>query len=147
MTQHAPCPKCASQEAKKVNFTWWGGMLGPRTMNHVLCKSCGTAYNGKTGESNDRAIAKWKNVRFENAPCPKCASQKAKAIEFTWWGGLLGPRMLNHVKCTACGMAYNGKTGKSNRQAITIYTAVATVVAAFLMAVILPLLMAVILRR
>jgi hypothetical protein len=61
-------------------------------------------------------------------PCPNCASDKAEAIGFTWWGGVVGPKMLNHVKCTQCGTTYNGKTGKSNQTAIAIYLAVSAVV-------------------
>ena len=45
-------------------------------------------------------------------PCPNCASDKAVALDFTWWGGLVGPKMFTHVKCTKCGTTYNGKTGK-----------------------------------
>jgi hypothetical protein len=43
--------------AKRVGFTWWGGMLGPKLFTHVKCAQCGQAYNGKTGRSNDTAIA------------------------------------------------------------------------------------------
>jgi predicted nucleic-acid-binding Zn-ribbon protein len=60
-------------------------------------------------------------------PCPKCASEKAEAIGFTWWGGIVGPKMFTHVKCTQCGTTYNGKTGKSNQQAISIYVTVSTI--------------------
>ncbi|MEO8041040.1 MAG: hypothetical protein ABI646_00400 [Acidobacteriota bacterium] len=35
-------------------------------------------------------------------PCPKCGGPAAK-LKFTWWGGILGPKMLTHVKCTSCG--------------------------------------------
>jgi rubredoxin len=59
--------------------------------------------------------------------CPNCASDKAEAIGFTWWGGIVGPKMFTHVKCTKCGTTYNGKTGKSNQQAIAIYVAVSTI--------------------
>ncbi|WP_310411361.1 hypothetical protein [Chamaesiphon sp. OTE_8_metabat_110] len=62
-------------------------------------------------------------------PCPKCASDRAAAIGFTWWGGIVGPKMFTHVKCTKCGTTYNGKTGKSNQMAIAIYLSVSTVVA------------------
>ena len=62
--------------------------------------------------------------------CPKCGSTGHKPVTFTWWGGLLGPKMLNHVKCLACGYCYNGKTGRSNDTAIAIYVAVAFVIAA-----------------
>jgi predicted nucleic-acid-binding Zn-ribbon protein len=60
-------------------------------------------------------------------PCPKCASDKAELIGFTWWGGIVGPKMFTHVKCTKCGTTYNGKTGKSNQQAIAIYVTVSTI--------------------
>lgn len=42
-------------------------------------------------------------------------------MKFTWWGGLLGPKLLTHVKCRACGKQYNGKTGKDNTTNIVIY--------------------------
>jgi hypothetical protein len=58
------------------------------------------------------------------ASCPNCGSTAKKPVTFTWWGGLLGPKMLNHVKCLGCGTAFNGKTGKSNNTAIAIYAGV-----------------------
>lgn len=54
-------------------------------------------------------------------PCPKCRSAGAERITFTWWGGLLGSRLINHVRCPACRYAYNGKTGKDNTAAIVVY--------------------------
>src|SRR5947209_6924685 len=44
--------------------------------------------------------------------CPKCGDPRSKQVAFTWWGGLIGPRLLSHVKCLTCGTAYNGKTGR-----------------------------------
>ncbi|HLA42157.1 MAG TPA: hypothetical protein VJZ27_01905 [Aggregatilineales bacterium] len=55
-TNVAPCPKCGQRNAKKINFTWWGGALGPRLSNHVKCNNCGTAYNGTTGNYNTMFI-------------------------------------------------------------------------------------------
>jgi predicted nucleic-acid-binding Zn-ribbon protein len=60
-------------------------------------------------------------------PCPKCASEKAVAVDFTWWGGIVGPKMFTHVKCIQCGTTFNGKTGKSNQTAIAIYVTVSTI--------------------
>ncbi|MFM9961361.1 MAG: hypothetical protein ACKV2Q_09050 [Planctomycetaceae bacterium] len=57
MSEFVPCPECSSNKAVKVSFTWWGGMLGPSLFTHVKCPECGAAYNGKTGKSNDTAIA------------------------------------------------------------------------------------------
>ena len=55
-------------------------------------------------------------------------------MSFTWWGGLIGPRILTHVKCPRCGHAYNGKSGKDNTTGIVIYSCVvAFVVFGFVM--------------
>lgn len=56
MNQYAPCPKCGSTDAKPVGYTMWGGYIGPKLLSHVKCQNCGTAYNGKTGQSNNLAI-------------------------------------------------------------------------------------------
>jgi uncharacterized Zn finger protein len=66
----------------------------------------------------------------EYAPCPKCGGVKAKKIGYTWWGGAVGPKLYNHVKCESCGTAYNGKTGQSNTSNIVIYIIVSTVIVA-----------------
>ncbi len=63
------------------------------------------------------------------APCPKCRNSAAEKMSFTWWGGLLGPKLLTHVKCRACGNAYNGKSGKDNTTNIVIYSVVVGVLA------------------
>jgi hypothetical protein len=65
----------------------------------------------------------------EYQPCPKCSSSRAKKVSFTWWGGVVGPSLLTHVKCQDCGAAYNGKTGRSNTGAIVIYSVVVGVIA------------------
>jgi hypothetical protein len=64
----------------------------------------------------------------ESAPCPKCSNRYARKIDFTWWGGLIGPKMFNHVKCLQCGQTYNSKTGKSNFTAIVIYQVIVLIV-------------------
>ena len=53
----------------------------------------------------------------------------ATLVSFTWWGGLLGPRLFTHVQCHRCGTCCNGKTGNGNTTAIAIYVAVGTVIA------------------
>ena len=59
------------------------------------------------------------------APCPQCNTSDAEKLKFTWWGGVLGPKLLTHVKCQACGKKYNGKTGRDNTVNIIIYGLVA----------------------
>ena len=61
------------------------------------------------------------------APCPRCRQFAAEKVSFTWWGGLIGPKLLSHVKCRACGSGYNGKTGKDNTTGIVIYSVVIAV--------------------
>ncbi|MDT5063473.1 MAG: hypothetical protein QOH63_3932 [Acidobacteriota bacterium] len=39
-------------------------MIGPRMLSHVKCRSCGTAYNGKTGQSNTTGIVIYSVVLF-----------------------------------------------------------------------------------
>lgn len=54
---YVPCPRCGKADSAKVGFSWWGGYLGPKLLTHVRCPHCQTAYNGKTGKSNDTGIA------------------------------------------------------------------------------------------
>jgi transposase-like protein len=56
--------------------------------------------------------------------CPLCGSPHSRKVKFTWWGGALGPALFSHVKCLACGAAYNSKTGKSNTAAVTLYVVI-----------------------
>ena len=62
------------------------------------------------------------------APCPKCRSANAERLKFTWWGGVLGPKLLNHVKCPACGHKFNGMTGADNTARIAIYMGIVAVI-------------------
>ena len=64
----------------------------------------------------------------EFAPCPNCQSTNATRWTFTWWGGFIGPILLNHVRCKRCGAGFNGKTGESYKKKILIYTLVTGVI-------------------
>ena len=63
------------------------------------------------------------------APCPKCRNSNAEKLKFTWWGGVLGPKILSHVKCNSCGYKYNGKSGKDNTTGIVIYSVIVGILA------------------
>jgi uncharacterized protein (DUF983 family) len=65
------------------------------------------------------------------ARCPFCGALTAEKLKFTWWGGLIGPKLLSHVKCLSCGKGYNGKTGKDNTENIVIYSIVVGVIVLF----------------
>lgn len=60
--------------------------------------------------------------------CPKCGSANVSAVKYTWWGGLLGPKMFHYTKCNECKFTYNARTRKSNTGPIVIYSVVAFVV-------------------
>jgi len=56
--------------------------------------------------------------------CPRCETENPEKVGFTWWGGVIGPKILSHVRCRKCRWEYNGKSGKSNTGGIVIYTVV-----------------------
>lgn len=43
------CPRCKSIDIHKVEYSWWGGLIGPYLVHQVRCKNCGKTYNGFTG--------------------------------------------------------------------------------------------------
>jgi len=56
--------------------------------------------------------------------CPRCRGPNVVKPTFTFWGGILGPKLLSHAVCQSCGFGFNWKTGKSNTTGIIIYYAV-----------------------
>jgi hypothetical protein len=53
---YKPCYNCGKIDYTKVKSAWWGGLLGPQLLHHVSCNHCQSTYNGKTGQSNNKAI-------------------------------------------------------------------------------------------
>jgi hypothetical protein len=43
------CPRCGSNDVHKVEYSWWGGLIGPGLVHQVQCKKCGKTYDGSTG--------------------------------------------------------------------------------------------------
>jgi hypothetical protein len=64
----------------------------------------------------------------ESVPCPKCGKTWSSKVTFTWWGGLLGARLFNVVRCNSCHKQYNGRTGGSLVGVIIAYQAVVVVI-------------------
>jgi len=60
--------------------------------------------------------------------CPRCGGPSTYQPSYTFWGGWLGPKMLNHTICNQCGFGFNAKTGKDNTPAIAIYLGVVVVI-------------------
>jgi hypothetical protein len=57
--------------------------------------------------------------------CPKCRQEvMPMPVGFTWWGGLIGSKIINHVECPMCHSRFNGRTGADNTGAIAIYMVV-----------------------
>ena len=67
--------------------------------------------------------------------CPRCGQFNTKPVHFSWWGGVVGPKMLNHTKCHSCGFTFNAKTGGSNTRGIVIYSLVLLALGIFLLVV------------
>lgn len=43
------CPRCGSNDIHKVEYSWWGGIIGSALVHQVRCKKCGKTYDGVTG--------------------------------------------------------------------------------------------------
>lgn len=57
-------------------------------------------------------------------PCPKCGAEGATRVKWTAWGSFYGPALFTHVCCPDCGNCYNGKTGRSNALAATLFVSI-----------------------
>lgn len=79
---------------------------------------------------------------YGGVPCPRCDDPRSSPVAFTWWGGFIGPRLLNHVRCAACGSEYKSKTGRSNANGIIAYLAVGLGVVAVLFGLIIVIVIA-----
>lgn len=44
------CPHCGSRRSKKISFTMWGGVVGPKVFSLVKCAECGQQYQKKSGK-------------------------------------------------------------------------------------------------
>lgn len=65
---------------------------------------------------------KRRRARGAYADCPNCGCPgHAERVFYTLWGGFIGPILLNHVRCSKCGTAYNGSSGKYNTVGIVLW--------------------------
>lgn len=61
--------------------------------------------------------------------CPRCSQDVVpQPVGFTWWGGLVGAKLIHHVECPACRARFHGKTGRDNTANIVLYVSVVAVV-------------------
>jgi uncharacterized membrane protein len=54
-------------------------------------------------------------------PCPRCGSADVHKVEYSWWGGLIGPSLVHQTRCKKCGKTYNGVTGTDITNKVSIY--------------------------
>jgi len=57
-------------------------------------------------------------------PCPRCGTEDPVRVKWTSWGSFYGPKLFTHVQCQECAYCYNGKTGRSNALAATVFVLV-----------------------
>jgi hypothetical protein len=57
-------------------------------------------------------------------PCPQCGAEGATRVKWTAWGSFYGPALFTHVQCPECNYCYNGKTGRSNMLAASMFVAI-----------------------
>ena len=50
------CPRCKSDDVHKVEYSWWGGLIGPGLVHQVRCKKCGYTYDGATGTNISKRV-------------------------------------------------------------------------------------------
>ena len=58
-------------------------------------------------------------------PCPRCGQIGANIRTWSWWGGLLGPKILKQATCMFCNQDFNHQTGKPiTGQTVALYVLV-----------------------
>ncbi len=60
--------------------------------------------------------------------CPRCGSNDIYKVEYSWWGGLIGPGLVHQVRCKNCGKTYDGVTGTNITKRMSIYTIIIIII-------------------
>jgi predicted RNA-binding Zn-ribbon protein involved in translation (DUF1610 family) len=97
-----PCPACGRQIAVTAR----------------KCRFCRTWLDREDDEYDDEPD------RPAYKPCPRCGTEGAERVLFTFWGSFYGPALFTHVRCPECGYAYNGRTGRSNLLPAVVFVTV-----------------------
>ena len=75
-------------------------------------------------EDDDRYDVRRRGADGDWMPCPNCGAERAERVKYTWWGGVIGPAIINVVRCRRCRTSYNGVHGDYNGGRIALYTVV-----------------------
>ncbi|MCS7047090.1 MAG: zinc-ribbon domain-containing protein [Gemmataceae bacterium] len=78
----------------------------------------------EVAEVDDQDVPRRRKTQSRWHPCPKCGSSNIQKVIWTVWGSFYGPALLSHVRCVDCGYTYNGRTGRSNIVAATLFVSV-----------------------
>ena len=82
----------------------WLGLLLPRVV-------------GQGFAARAAAVAHERRRRGERPPpevrCPRCPAGEVVPLGWSWWGGMLGARVLRYVRCLECGSAWSRIWGRS----------------------------------
>lgn len=82
-------------------------------------------------EEEERPRRRKKGRRGEWADCPECGCPgHAEKVRYTFWGGILAPKLFSIVECNKCGTRYNGKSGNHYTVGMIIYLVVAFLIIA-----------------
>lgn len=76
-------------------------------------------------------------ARGEWADCPSCGANEATRVHWTFWGGMIGPAIINTVRCGRCSSSYNGVHGDYNTTRVAIYLVVSIVLGLILAGVLI----------
>lgn len=60
--------------------------------------------------------------------CPRCSSNDIHKVEYSWWGGLIGPALVHQVRCKKCGKTYDGVTGTNITKRMSIYVVIIIII-------------------
>jgi hypothetical protein len=60
-------------------------------------------------------------------PCPGCGGGPLEEPSFTWWGGLIGHKLLGVEQCKSCRHWWVKNTGQPGGTRVTIYMVVGIV--------------------
>jgi hypothetical protein len=98
-------------------------------VNATRC-DCGYSFlDGTMGANLGYRLTKAGPSMEAGLACPRCHDAAVSKPSFTWWGGFVGPKLIDHRKCSRCGFSFNPRTGEAITSAIIIYSVVAGVFA------------------
>ena len=65
---------------------------------------------------------------YDMKACPRCKSSDIHKVEYSWWGGLIGPGLVHQVRCKKCGMTYDGVTGTNVTKRVSAFITVGLII-------------------